>query len=459
MSAFPLLALCLALGLHAAGHPQAPQERPVASPTADTLFARAEAMRDDALVAAFRESMIRVENLEGGFPFLGRMVAGKRIVAIGEDSHGNEEFARARTAMLAELVGVGFRVLMIEANAGHVAKLDAYARGDASVDVDSAVRGPNGTSVYGYTAMADMFRWIRKFNAGRERADMVRVVGIDVTDIRGHLATLRTALGKGRLRGVAQSLKSLDAYLAGTTRDANPLRPIRQAQRAVAEIGAALEAKSANGVGDLRIAVDSIDQALAFDYAEARLGIDTSTLENGLVNTGIADRAMAANVRNTLNLLGKDTRAIILAHNAHLNRGGLTSNGGYRTEMMMGAYLSMWYGKDYFVVGQKAGRGEATLLSVADYEARRLKRSAQSLGVPQAGSLEALLERASPTAMAFVPMAGMARHPLAVSERIMGTVMAEGLTYTSIPAQSYDAVLFVPRVTGVTYLTDTPAVR
>jgi erythromycin esterase len=105
--------------------------------------------------------------------------AGKRVVGIGEATHGNKEFVQARTLIIQRLVREhGFRTVALEADFGGTAVADDYVvKGQGTAEQAATALG---FDIYRTRETANLLRWIHDHNATAADADKVRLYGFDM---------------------------------------------------------------------------------------------------------------------------------------------------------------------------------------------------------------------------------------------------------------------------------------
>jgi erythromycin esterase len=372
--------------------------------------------------------------------------AGKRVVGIGEATHGNKEFVQTRALIIQKLVREhGFRTVALEADFGGTATANDYVmkgRGSA----EDAARAL-GFDIYRTREMADLLKWIHDHNAAVPDADKVRLYGFDMQRydrnkewLLRYLATVDPA----RVRPVQESL----AALTDATRSEQDKEKVVAATNAAGRLVAQMTADR-----EKYVSLSSQEAfALAVHHAE--------TIQRGaqLQNSGNdygskRDAWMAENVRWIADAEGAQGRkkVIVGGHNGHIDKSGAAFS--YES---MGRRLAKAYGKDYFTIGTEFGT--STFVSRDDGSGER-KRFTVSHTSPLAK-----LFGDEPLGYVNLPQASSqpGNRQVLTSEVPMGNV-GDGFrsiysslswTYTvkTVPAQAYDALVYVPRASPVTPL-------
>nr|HEX4318798.1 erythromycin esterase family protein [Kofleriaceae bacterium] len=275
------------------------------------------------------------------------IVGGARVVGLGEATHGSREFFQLKHRVLRYLVEhAGFRVFALEANEPECRAIDAYIHG-----------GPGSVhalldDIYFWTwdteEVAAMIRWLRAWNLAHadRAADQVSFVGIDMQTV--HVA-LQDVLDYVRDAGD-------DAAVARAGELARVLRPaLDPEQEAQALAGsAAATAAIVDGVAALARELDAhvrSDDAYAVarhDLVVVQQWLDGQRAFDAGKRIALRDVDMAANLEWELARRPAGTRAVVWAHNEHVDR--------YHREVM-GHELATTLGRDYVSIGFVFDRG------------------------------------------------------------------------------------------------------
>lgn len=132
------------------------------------------------VVEALREQTHVLVSVDAGSGFedlepLRAALADRRVVALGEATHGTSEFFRMKHRLVEYLVTeLGFRDFAMETNWTHVAPLlNDYIQG-RDVDPEAILYWPWATREY-----MDLLQWMRGYNAVRDSLDRITFHGID----------------------------------------------------------------------------------------------------------------------------------------------------------------------------------------------------------------------------------------------------------------------------------------
>ncbi|WP_033219415.1 erythromycin esterase family protein [Kitasatospora phosalacinea] len=105
--------------------------------------------------------------------------AGTRLLALGEPTHGAEEFLDLRNELFRHLVAEhGYRSIALESDCLAALAVDAYTGGGEG-ELDAVLREGFGHGFGAYAGNRELVRWMREFNAGLEPGERLRFYGAD----------------------------------------------------------------------------------------------------------------------------------------------------------------------------------------------------------------------------------------------------------------------------------------
>lgn len=256
-------------------------------------------------------------------PLLPALV-GRRLVGLGEATHGTREFFQLKHRLVELLVQrAGFTQFQIEASLPDAIAVDDYVQYGFGA-VDTAISGMHFW-VWDTEEVTELVEWLRV-------ARGVRFFGVDLQFAPTAAAKLLGSIPAAARRAYTEPLTPLlDPLLA----DNWPAVPAEERAAALAAIdGVALMART-----------DAAAVMAGFLRAWAEFNSQPDIWEQRRVR----DREMAANALGWL----ADERAVLWAHNQHVGRNGFPDR-----FPSMGGHLSDKLGDDYAPVGFAFGRGE-----------------------------------------------------------------------------------------------------
>ena len=370
--------------------------------------------------------------------FLGRVLAGKRLVALGESGHGVSEFSRAKLRLVKFLhEALGYDVIAFESSL-----YECFA-----ADREAALRSPEETlaaSLFGVWQCREVLDLIAYIKSTKATARPLVLAGFDIQ--------ISSARGvEGRPAAFRQAVSLLDpAYAATVEReDALFLRHCHDPAW-IAARGARFKAFYANLAWWLRSNLKALaaarrgstGEALALLHTARSMGAFIDELAaSGAARTNARDKGMADNVAALADEIYPGRKIILWGHNLHFQRDAREAQGGDSLRTM-GWWLSRTRPGDVYAIGLFCGRGRASWND----------RTAYALSPLRDDSLEAVLMSAGRPSL-FVDLAGAARN------------LANGWIWTRVPAKDwgffdvaltpgarFDAILFIRDVTPPAYL-------
>jgi erythromycin esterase len=297
------------------------------------------------------------------------MLGEATLVGLGEATHGSSEFFRMKHRLLRYLVEhKGFTAFGMEADLASCRALDAYVRlgeGDPRALVEAMAMWPWNTE-----EMLGLVAWMRAHNRKVPEARKVRFFGFDLQD------------GDAAADQLLAYLAPLDPEAAAAlTTCYAPYRPfmgLRNPQRASYRLAskalrdrcrlnlqlarlwlqdhrdAYVAAAGAEGYGWALRMAELLVQHEAFHGAEA--------YPHPIMALNERDRSMADNVDWAVQHLGPGTRAVLWAHNGHINKKGAAAPLWTNT----GDWLVQRHGAGYLSVGFAFGSGGFNAVAVSE---------------------------------------------------------------------------------------------
>jgi len=330
------------------------------------------------------------------------MVGGASIVGLGEATHGSSEFFRMKHRLLRYLVErKGFTAFGMEADLAQCRALDAYVltgMGDPRGLVEDL-----GMWVWATEEMVDLVTWMRAYNADPAHTKKVRFFGFDMQDGAAAMSCLWSYLASVDTGGEAY-VRFLYAPYAPFTGLRNPARQLYSlaSQELQARCSGNLhEARlwlvthrdgyvAARGASAYEWALRMAD-LLIQQEAFLRLGEHPQSL----VAVNLRDRAMAHNVNWAVGHLEPGVKAVLWAHNGHINKLGTASPLWVNT----GEWLAQDHGAGYLSVGFSFGAGGFNTVPV-DLNGQPGSPRAIHVPPPEDGAYEtAFLEAGMPLAL------------------------------------------------------------
>ena len=338
---------------------------------------RLGAQSDSGFTAWARARAIPIDSSGRAFQSFDSAASRARLIGVGESVHGMREFMTFRVELLQPLVRhERVTALILESGLPEAVGVDDYVRGRSDTVDFAAHLGPEFS---GSDEARRAFAWLREWNRGPGRSHPVAVYGADISigDGRSMLPALdglRAVVGNdARIGAVLDSLRPIAASVAAPWWNA----AVQKYAALPAETKARLTALTARLVDEARgwRAGPSDRRDWAERYALIAQQDEVLLREGPFSPDNPRDVAMATNIRWIVTRLPRGERAVVWAHNAHVQSTPIAGEAvGRRSFPSMGVRLRHALGEDYFAVGTAYGGA-----------------SADSLSPPRAGSVDAAL--------------------------------------------------------------------
>lgn len=274
---------------------------------------------------------------------LKKILAGKRVVAMGESTHGTSEFFQVRHRMFEFLVKeMGFTVFAVEGSYARCKFINDYVLyGKGSIDTALSLGAAVGT----VQEQKDLIEWMRKYNQSNP-PQKVQFVGYDLRYPDAAALAISRFYEKANLPKKAAVDSLLKQYLkavslGGFMRGDSSLRKLRipiedLLVKLVQQRGQYLQSVSEQEFEEALWNHKVLDQyLLSFGFKM-----------QGAENNEDRDFYMAQNVLSWLAHFPKDTKMMIVGHNGHIGNGYW-----FRKQPSMGSYLKKLLKDDYYAIG------------------------------------------------------------------------------------------------------------
>ncbi|AOB33911.1 protein-L-isoaspartate O-methyltransferase [Bordetella sp. H567] len=318
----------------------APHADMPSDPEAEAIWEAAEALPDidDALFA----------------PLFDRF-ADKRVVLLGEASHGTSEFYRARAAITRRLIEAhGFDIVAVEADWPDAAAIDRYVRHRpaAKREVSPFRRFP--TWMWRNTEVEAFIEWLHAYNGVLEPGERAGFYGLDLYSMSASIAAVLAYLDR------------TDPEAAGVARERyGCLMPWQKDPRVYARAVASQGFRQCEDAV-LRQLRDLLDKRLDYAREDGDSFLDATqnarlvaaaeryyrTLYQGPAQSwNLRDTHMFETLARLLEARGPQSRAVVWAHNSHIGDASATEMGRVRDEINIGQLCRERYGHEAALVG------------------------------------------------------------------------------------------------------------
>ncbi len=441
-----LVGMCAAVGISLGAVAQAPADEAAVK----AMLAAHESETRRLLLAhstpiAAADAPYRAEDY---LPLL-RWVGGKRLIVVSEPTHAMHECRAENAKVVRALVErAGVRTLITEMGYAEGLELDGFVRRGTG-DVDDIV-GPRGGVIWNTVEEADTMRWIAGWNRTHPKKEMVRVAGMDIeggTAAGPALLKLVAGLGldaelMGRVRAGAEAADRMKGPAKAGSPEADRAGSAAY-DAALVDLIAVLRALPAG-----RLREDALRSAISVRSGRRSAELRAGGPDGNDAGQRLREFEMA---RSALAIMGDSKApAMIVTHTVHLRPGRLTGD----KVQTLGYHLARAMGDRAFFLGEDYGRGSMRALTpVVPGQTRHMHAAA--LDRPMPGSMAAALGDDGPLLIDL-------RDPKDGSpwsdwlESLQATHLYLAITYDegdagkpnwTVPADAFDALIYVPKVT------------
>lgn len=308
-------------------------------PAADQQGAkgRPPAMSLSELIAAAAEPLPDFDD-----PAFGRLFdrfADRRLVLLGEASHGTSEFYRARAAITRRLIEAhGFTIVAVEADWPDAAAVDRYVRQRQAARPRTAFeRFP--TWMWRNREVVEFVEWLRGYNQQRGEADRAGFYGLDIYNMRGSIAAVLDYLDRTDPEAAAVARERYGCLTPwqnepSTYGRAALSKGFRDCEQAVvSQCQELLEQQLRAGLAAGDELMDAAQNARLVASAERYYRI---MYYAGPESWNMRDTHMFETLEHLLTARGPSAKAVVWAHNSHIGDARYTDMGMARDEVNIG---------------------------------------------------------------------------------------------------------------------------
>jgi protein-L-isoaspartate(D-aspartate) O-methyltransferase len=287
--------------------------------------------------------------------------ANRRVVMLGECSHGTHEFYAARAAITRRLVERhGFTVIAVEADWPDAAALHRYITHGAARQNASASFQRFPTWMWRNTVIAKLADDLRAYNAVADEDRRVGFYGLDIYNMSGSIAAVLAYLDR---EDPEAAKVARERYGCLTPWQADPATYGRFAlSQGYTECEAAVVAQCRDLLGQ---ALSDRDENLLDAAMNARLVASAERYYRimyygGAESWNLRDSHMAETLQHLLEARGPDAKAVVWAHNSHIGDARATEMGRVRGEHNIGQLVRELLGDEVALIGFGTHTGTVT---------------------------------------------------------------------------------------------------
>jgi protein-L-isoaspartate(D-aspartate) O-methyltransferase len=395
-------------------------------------------------------------------PAFGRLFdrfAERRVVLLGEASHGTSEFYRARAAITRHLIEQhSFTIVAVEADWPDAAAVDGYVRHrPARAGIEPPFqRFP--TWMWRNTEVAALIDWMRRHNERRDPAARAGFYGLDIYNMSGSIVAVLNYLDEVDPEAAAVARERYGCLTPWQKEPSTYGRAVLTAgykkceQAVIQQCRDLLEKRLEYAQEDADSFVDAAQNARLIAAAERYYRV---MYYGGAESWNLRDTHMFETLEHVLDARGPHSKAVVWAHNSHIGDARYTEMGAVREELNIGQLCRERFGEAAALIGFGTHTGSVAAASDwgGDMEIKRVRpshRESYERLCHDAGVARFLLD--------LQPQQPMRRRLLEPRlERFIGVIyrpdteLMSHYTDASLP-QQFDAFVWFDETTAVTPL-------
>jgi protein-L-isoaspartate(D-aspartate) O-methyltransferase len=308
--------------------------------------------------------------------------ADKRIVLIGEATHGTSEFYRARAAITRRLIEAhGFTIVAIEGDWPDAVVIDRQVRGLPPPKTAEAPFTRFPMWMWRNVEVADFLTWLRQHNAQKPPLQRAGFCGLDIYSLSASIGA------------VLDYLDEVDPEAAHTARERYGClehwreepeaygrwaldEDFKRCEGAILSQLKELQAKRAayTGLGDDEPYFDAAQNARLVANAERYY---RAMYYGATESWNLRDTHMADTLQHVLEARGTLAKAVVWAHNSHIGDARATESGSERHRLNLGQLCRERWGDEVAAIGMGTHTGTVACASRwgAEMEIKRISPS------------------------------------------------------------------------------------
>jgi protein-L-isoaspartate(D-aspartate) O-methyltransferase len=293
----------------------------------------------------------------------------RRVVLLGEASHGTSEFYQARAAITRRLIEAhGFAIVAVEADWPDAATIDRYVRHKAGKALEAPFqRFP--TWMWRNTDVAAFIDWLREHNGGREASERTGFYGLDIYNMSGSIEAVLAYLDEVDPAAAATARERYGCLTPWQKEPSTYGRAVltagyRNCEAAViAQCRDVLRKQLEYEKEDSDSFIDAAQNARLIASAERYYRI---MYYGGADSWNLRDTHMFETLEHVLNASGPEAKAVVWAHNSHIGDARHTEMGSVRQELNVGQLCRERFGADAALIG--FGTHSGTVAAASDWD-------------------------------------------------------------------------------------------
>jgi protein-L-isoaspartate(D-aspartate) O-methyltransferase len=307
-------------------------------------------------------------------PAFGRLFdrfADRRVVLLGEASHGTSEFYRARAAITRRLIAEhGFTIVAVEADWPDAAAIDRYVRHRPGPALPEPPFQRFPTWMWRNTDVAAFVEWMRRRNETvPERDGRAGFYGLDLYNMRDSIAAVLAYLEELDPEAAAVARERYGCLTPWQREPTTYGRAVltagyRKCEQVVIEQCRELLRRQLDyGAQDGESFLDAAQNARLIASAERYYRI---MYYGGPDSWNLRDTHMFKTLEHLLEARGPSSKAVVWAHNSHIGDARYTDMGVVREELNIGQLCRERFGDEAGLIG--FGTHTGTVAAASDWD-------------------------------------------------------------------------------------------
>jgi protein-L-isoaspartate(D-aspartate) O-methyltransferase len=307
--------------------------------------------------------------------------AERRVILLGEASHGTSEFYRARAAITRRLIEEhGFTIVAVEADWPDAAAVNQFVRHHPARGAAEPPFQRFPTWMWRNTDVSGFADWLRAHNESLQNEARTGFYGLDLYNMSGSIAAVLEYLDKVDPEAAAVARERYGCLTPWQRDPATYGRAVLSAgyrkceQVVVEQCRELLRKRLEYAQQDGERFLDATQNARLIASAERYYRI---MYYGGAESWNLRDTHMFETLEALLQARGPRSKAIVWAHNSHIGDARYTEMGSARDELNIGQLCRERFGDDAALIGFGTHTGTVAAASHwgADMEIKRVRPS------------------------------------------------------------------------------------
>jgi protein-L-isoaspartate(D-aspartate) O-methyltransferase len=320
------------------------------------------------MIAASAESLPSYD--DAAFASLFDRYRDRRVVLLGEATHGTSEFYRARAAITRHLIAQhGFTIVAVEADWPDAAAIDRYVRHRPAPAKGELPFQRFPTWMWRNTEVAEFVDWMRIHNESIAQPDRrASFHGLDIYNMRASIAAVLAYLDKVDPEAARVARERYGCLTPWQREPSTYGRAVLTAgyrkceEVVIAQCRELLERQLDYARQDRESFLDAVQNARLVASAERYYRI---MFYGGAESWNLRDSHMFETLTHLLEAKGSRAKAIVWAHNSHIGDARYTEMGVVRDELNIGQLCREHFGDDAALIG--FGTHSGTVAAASDW--------------------------------------------------------------------------------------------